>query len=119
MKNENTMQEMWSHLSQTYGQANDLEEKQRNLLAMFLNDTSWKVLELASWNAKVLQKIHTINPWLELTGIDYSADMIIEGKKNVPDVEFIQWDITQLNTLLQNKQFETIFCITCQTILGS
>jgi len=40
VKNENTMQEMWSHLSQTYGQANDLEEKQRNLLAMFLNDTS-------------------------------------------------------------------------------
>jgi len=102
---------MWSDISQSYGAANDLEEKQRILLASFLQGKKWKVLELASGNAKVLEKISQINPELQLTGIDYSKDMIVTAREVLPKANFIHWDITKLKEILSDKDFLTIFCI--------
>lgn len=106
-----SMQDMWSKIAASYGKAYDLEEKQRNLL---LEYTWWKekrILELACWNGKILEKIASHSPKQVLWGVDYNPDMVKKAQESVPSAKIIQWDITDMSSFLQGKTFDVIYCV--------
>lgn len=109
---DSTMLNMWKDISKNYWQAKDLEEKQRNLLALFLKDKKWEVLELWCWNGKILHKIHQENKKLWLYWIDYSTEMIQRAQADYWDViHYMNWDIRDISKNVANKQFDIVYAL--------
>lgn len=105
------MQEFWTKQAIQYGKANDLEEKQRLILADFLAGKEGDLLELACGNGKVIADIRTKNTSLRIMGIDYNPDMIEVAKSRIQDVVFLEGDILKLDTLIGGREFDYIVCL--------
>lgn len=105
------MQDFWNKISQNYWNANDLEEKQRLLLASFLLWKEWNLIELACWNWKVIQDILLNNKDLNIIWIDYNASMIEEAKNRIKWVNFINWNILEIEKIIWNKKFDYVVCL--------
>lgn len=102
---------MWSEISESYGNAKDLEEKQRILLSNFLRKKNINALELACWNGKILEKISQDNPSAILTWVDYNSEMIKSAREKVPHISLKVWDITKLSDIFKDDVFDAIFCV--------
>lgn len=98
-------------VAKQYGTAQDLEQKQRRLLAAFLKWKQGSLIELACGNGKVLQDISEVNTNLDITWIDYNEAMIEEAKKHLPEVTFIQWDILHIQEYISEQKFDFVVCL--------
>ncbi len=107
---EENMQDMWSGISSNYGNADDLEQKQRQKLAIFLEWKKWSLLELACGNGKVLQEIQKQNKELSLSWMDYNVSMVQQAKKIIPRWNFWVWDITKERDV-GSKNYDIVLCL--------
>jgi len=105
------MLEMWKNISENYWKAKDLEEKQRILLSDFLKNKKWNVLELWCWNWKILNKIKNVNNELNLNWLDYSSDMINQAKKGYDNINFINWNILNVEKIFWNTKFDIVYSV--------
>lgn len=105
------MQDFWTKIASSYWFAIDLEEKQRLLLADFLEWKKWLVLELACGNGKVIEDIYKKNNSLEIVGIDYNESMIEVAKNRIPGAKFIVGDILNIDSILWQAKFDYVVCL--------
>lgn len=105
------MQDFWNRLSKNYWTANDLEEKQRLLLANFLLWKNWNLIELACWNWKVIHDIQLYENNLNITWIDYNKSMIEEAQKRIKWANFINWNILEIEKIVWSKKFDYVICL--------
>lgn len=105
------MQDFWNRIHKNYGNANDLEEKQRLLLAGFLKWKKWNLIELACWNWKVIEDILKENKELEILWIDYNKSMIEEAIKRIKWAKFIEWNILEIEDIVWDSKFDYVICL--------
>ena len=120
------MQEFWSRLAHTYGNALDLEERIRNAAAELVNNMLKKslpaqpleVIELGCGNGKILKKCEqSASPICHITGVDSSAEMLSVAKNFLtasPYLTLTEEDVLAYVRQAPKKSFDAVF--SCNTL---
>lgn len=68
-----------------------------------------KVLDIGIGTGKLAEKL--IQTGFEVTGIDFSEEMLAEARRRNPAARLISWDYTQgLPPVIAEEQFDLVFC---------
>ncbi len=108
------MFDLWKRNSKKYGEAKDLEEKQRRIVAERLSTfpKNSKILELGCWNGKILKKIHRKNPNIRLFGIDASPEMVNVAKKELVDgADISVSELLESCKVTEALGFNAVYCV--------
>ena len=76
-----------------------------NILQKKLNSNS-TILDFACGTGRILKFLSSLSD--NVTGVDVSDSMLEVTRKNIPDVEIIQADITVDNVLIKDRKFDVI-----------
>lgn len=102
------MQEFWSKIAHHYWEVKDLEQIQRELLADYLRDKEWSLIELACGNWQTIATILKYNQNLEITWIDYNTAMIEKAKNLFPQYQLKQADIFNHQS---TERYDYVVCL--------
>jgi ubiquinone/menaquinone biosynthesis C-methylase UbiE len=74
-----------------------------------LSDKKHRHLDVGCGTGQLLMELHQIYLKLELYGIDISPAMIVETKKNIPDIKILEGDVEKLP--FENEYFDSVTAI--------
>jgi ubiquinone/menaquinone biosynthesis C-methylase UbiE len=111
------MLDFWKQQSSHYGQAQDLEEIIRELVARYVQQYAISrpdstLLELGCGNGAVLVKIEKLNLPIVSTGVDYSSSMLEVAQQRLFKTRLVEADLLPfLAQLDPTKKFNITLCI--------
>lgn len=115
------MEEIWERIAHTYGNAEDLEEKNRRLIAEVVERLARErakagelsFLELGCGNGKVLEKcLGSVSSRCRLTGVDSSPAMLKVAREAVlasPYISFVEADILSWIKNAETGAYDMVF----------
>lgn len=116
------MEEIWERIAYTYGNAEDLEEKNRRLVAEAVahlarersaSGLPVEILELGCGNGKVLVKcLGAVSSNCRITGIDSSPTMVKVARERVassPYISLIETDIQEWAKTAPTDAYDMVF----------
>lgn len=115
------MEEIWQNIASTYGNAQDLEEMNRCLIAEAairiasarVGAEPVKILELGCGNGKVLKKCLSVaSESCRITGVDSSSRMLSVARETLlssPYISLIEADILAWSKACSAEQYDMVF----------